>query len=516
MNESLFLLIAKLLNGTELYKHQVADLIEPEKYSINGIHAVIWVLTILTYLLAMPVVLRMVLSRAYENLIDYFSCQIILCAFIAWIPALILLLHHWLEIFTSSLCRFHYVILSTNETVGWHRSIDFRWWPFALQVPIFFVLYMIVERFLYAHPSYKQLISPRWSSSMVSIHLLTIFTWVGTLLIYTVASPFYSRPSRLPYLKETAKFCLYNYSKLQLVATARSIIYFLLFVPAVLLIAFVLRYFFIMRGTNQIPPIQKLWTIRVAALLAILVFYDVYLYYLEHIAETFKSFVLASLLRASFYLTQLFIIACTESYWLEFLLDRCCCQRRARKPLETEFQTVPYASSTGHYSLVDETIDDEFDRAMNGPPPTLRVITWLMQRTWTHCNVVVSLFLVEDEKKNICRVRALTASVFVMLGWMRFLSLLCSFGQIFSIQSVEKDKTTNRSNQHEEVSVCQQWSQSCAIRPVRSLRSSSLSDRFSSIDLFDHRSVPRTTSSRSLRWLSRRIEDRKSSLAFIG
>jgi hypothetical protein len=244
----------------------------------------------------------------------------------------------------------------------------------ALQVPIFFVLYMIVERFLYAHPSYKQLIHPRWSSSMVSIHLLTIFTWLGTLLIYTVASPFHSRSSRLPYLKETSKFCLYNYSKLQLVATARSIIYFLLFVPAVLLIALVLRYFFIMRGTNQIPPVQKLWTIRVAALLAILVFYDVYLYYLEHIAETFKSFVLASLLRASFYLTQLFIIACTESHWLEFLLDRCCCQRRARKPLETEFQTVPYESSTGHYSLVDETIDDEFDRAMNGPPPTLRVI----------------------------------------------------------------------------------------------------------------------------------------------
>ena len=118
MNESLFLLIAKLLNGTELYKHQVADLIEPEKYSINGIHAVIWTLTILTYLLATPIVLRMFVSRAYENVIDYFSCQIVLCAFIAWIPALILLLHHWLEIFTSSLCQFHYVILSTNETVG--------------------------------------------------------------------------------------------------------------------------------------------------------------------------------------------------------------------------------------------------------------------------------------------------------------------------------------------------------------------------------------------------------------
>ncbi len=118
VNESLFQLIQRILNGTELYKHQVADLIEPEKYSINGVHAVIWTFTILTYLLAIPIVLRMFYSRAYKNVIDYFSGQIILCAFIAWIPALILLLHHWFDIFTSRLCRFHYVILSTNETVS--------------------------------------------------------------------------------------------------------------------------------------------------------------------------------------------------------------------------------------------------------------------------------------------------------------------------------------------------------------------------------------------------------------
>jgi len=120
-NESLFLLIAKLLNGTELYKHQVADLIEPEKYSVNGVHGVIWTFTILTYILAIPIILRMFRSRAYLNIIDYFSGQIILCAFIAWIPALILLLHHWFDIFTLRLCRFHYVILSTNETVNYQN-----------------------------------------------------------------------------------------------------------------------------------------------------------------------------------------------------------------------------------------------------------------------------------------------------------------------------------------------------------------------------------------------------------
>jgi hypothetical protein len=117
-NESIFFLISKLLNGTDLYKHQVADLIEPEKYSVSGVHAVIWTFTILTYIIAIPIVLRLFRSRAYLNVIDYFSIQIILCAFIAWIPALILLLHHWFDVFTLRLCRFHYVILSTNETVN--------------------------------------------------------------------------------------------------------------------------------------------------------------------------------------------------------------------------------------------------------------------------------------------------------------------------------------------------------------------------------------------------------------
>jgi hypothetical protein len=413
-NESLFILIAKLLNGTELYKHQVADLIEPEKYSVNGIHAIVWTFTILTYLLAIPIVLRMFLSRAYLNTIDYFSSQIILCAFIAWIPSLILLLHHWFEIFTLRLCRFHYVVLSTNETVGGTSLVSrprHSQSSLSFQVPTFFVLYMIVERFLYAHPSYKQRFSRL--SSMTPIHLCTLLTWLGAMLIYTVASPFYSRHAKLPYSASTSKYCFYNYSKLHLLATARSIIYFVLFLPALALVGLVLRYFVLMRGTNQIPPIQKLWTIRATALLCILVFYDVYLYYLEHIAESYKSFLLASLLRASFYLTQLFIIACTEPYWLELLLERCAClcylitgqqqqqqQRRRRrratttttttttglgtttittsnsrlKPLETEFDSIPYASSIGHYSLVDDSIDDEFDRAISGPPPTLRVI----------------------------------------------------------------------------------------------------------------------------------------------
>jgi len=244
---------------------------------------------------------------------------------------------------------------------------------------------MIIERFLYAHPSFKHRFTK--FSSMHYIHLYTFLTWIFIILIYTVASPFYQRTSKLLYSNHATKYCLYNYSKLQMLATARSIIYFLLFIPALVLIGFVLRYFFLMRGTNQIPPVEKLWTIRVTALLCILVFYDIYLYYLEHIVETFKSFLLASLLRASFYLTQLFIIACTEPYWLEILLERCAClccfitgQRRKTTipvavPAETEFHTLPYSSSTGHYSLVDDTIDDEFDRAANGPQPTLRVIT---------------------------------------------------------------------------------------------------------------------------------------------
>ncbi|CAF1093444.1 unnamed protein product [Rotaria sp. Silwood1] len=368
INETLYQLIKRLLNGTDLYKHQVADLIEPEKYSVTSVHVVIWTFTILTYLLAIPLIVRMFHSRAYLNVIDYFSTHIILCAFIAWIPALILLLHHWFDILTVRLCRFHYVILSANEAV-----------------PIFFVLYMIIERFLYAHPSLKYY-CVRFSS-MYFLHFYTLFTWLFIILIYTFASPFYQNNSKLIYSTYTTKYCLYNYSKLYILATARSVIYFILFIPALISIGFVLRYFYIMRATNQIPPIEKLWTIRVTSLLCILIFYDIYLYYLEHIAETFKSFLLASLLRASFYLTQIFIIACTEPYWLEMLLERCACiccliagQRRktttpTAMPTETEFHTIPYSSSIGHYSLVDDNNDDEFDRALNEPQPTLRIIT---------------------------------------------------------------------------------------------------------------------------------------------
>jgi uncharacterized protein with PQ loop repeat len=115
---SIFDLIKKLLNGTELYQHQVADLIEPEKYSVGSAHAIIWTFSIVTYLLAIPVAIRIFRSKAYLNVIDYFSFHIILCAFVAWIPAAILILNHWFQLFTLRLCRLHYVILSTNETVS--------------------------------------------------------------------------------------------------------------------------------------------------------------------------------------------------------------------------------------------------------------------------------------------------------------------------------------------------------------------------------------------------------------
>jgi len=117
-NGSIFDLIKKLLNGTELYQHQVADLIEPEKYSVGSAHTIIWTFSILTYLLAIPVAIRIFRSKAYLNIIDYFSFHIVLCAFVAWIPAGILILYHWFQLFTLRLCRLHYVILSTNETVS--------------------------------------------------------------------------------------------------------------------------------------------------------------------------------------------------------------------------------------------------------------------------------------------------------------------------------------------------------------------------------------------------------------
>jgi hypothetical protein len=89
------------------------------------------------------------------------------------------------------------------------------------------------------------------------------------------------------------------------------------------------------------------------------------------------------MLRSTFYLIQVFIIACTDLYWMEMIVERCaciCCMLTGRRrkptipvsiPTETEFHTV---SSTGHYSLVDDNVDDEFDRSLNGPEPALRVI----------------------------------------------------------------------------------------------------------------------------------------------
>jgi hypothetical protein len=255
---------------------------------------------------------------------------------------------------------------------------------FLSKVPLFFVLYMIIERFLYAHPSFKQKFTQ--FSRMYFIHLYAIFTWLLIMLIYAFASPFYSPDLNSNISKYTKNYCPYNYSQLRSIATGRSIIYFCLFFPALILIGFVLRYFYLMRGTNQVPPIQKLWTIRVTALLCILVFYDVYLYYLEHVAETFRSFLLSSLLRSTFYTIQIFIIVWTDPYWIEALFDRCGClfclftgrRRKATTPvpvrIETEINTSPFSASTGHYSLVDDAVMDEFDQAITGPEPTLRVI----------------------------------------------------------------------------------------------------------------------------------------------
>ncbi|CAF2508380.1 unnamed protein product [Rotaria sp. Silwood2] len=367
INDTIFHIITKLRNGTQLYKNQIADLMEPENFSVRDIHIIIWIFSIVTYVLAIPIAIRFVRSKAYLNIIDYFSFHIILCSFIAWIPSLILILYHWFQVFTLRLCRLHYVIFSTNSTV-----------------PLFFILYMIVERFLYAHPSFKQKFTR--FSKMFYIHLYAIFTWLLTMLIYALASPFTQADVTTTISIYTNKYCPYDYSKLRSIATARSIIYFCLFLPALILIGFVLRYFYLMRGTNQVPPIQKLWTIRVTSLLCVIVFYDVYLYYLEHITETYRSFLLASILRSSFYLSQLIIIACTEPYWLEILIERCAClccwiTGRRRKPTrpvaittDTEINTVQFSSSTGHYSLVDDTINDEFDEATSGTEPTLRVV----------------------------------------------------------------------------------------------------------------------------------------------
>ncbi len=86
--------------------------------SVRNIHFVIWSLTILTYILAIPIAVRIVKSKAYLNPIDYFSFHIVLCAFLAWVPTLILIIHHWYQSLSLQICRLHYVLLSTNETVS--------------------------------------------------------------------------------------------------------------------------------------------------------------------------------------------------------------------------------------------------------------------------------------------------------------------------------------------------------------------------------------------------------------
>lgn len=243
---------------------------------------------------------------------------------------------------------------------------------------------MVYDRFLYAYPSLKSRL-PQWSQHYY-IHILAFCTWLVIMLLYAMALPFDRIDATTALGKIMVKYCSYNYSKLRRIAIVRSAVYFSCFIPGLFLIGCVVRYFFLMRGTNQIPAGQKLWTIRVTALLCTLVFYDMYLFYLENIVETYKSFLLASVLHSTFYLVQLIIIIATEIYWLEFLFERCAClhcllpgsRRKATTPVaipvETEFTTMGFSSGSGHYSLVDDAVEDEFDRATQGPPPTLRVI----------------------------------------------------------------------------------------------------------------------------------------------
>jgi hypothetical protein len=243
---------------------------------------------------------------------------------------------------------------------------------------------MILERFLYAHPSIKQRFTQ--FSRMYFIHLYAIFTWLLILLTYAVASPFIQNDPNSTLTTYLSSYCSYNFSRLATIALVRSIIYFCILFAALVLIGFVLRYFFLMRGTNQVPAIQKLWTIRATVLLCVLVFYDIYAYYLEHVAETFRSFLLVSMLRSTFYAAQISVIIFTEPYWIEVLLERCFCLRcfftgRRRKPttpvplpIETEISTFPFSASSGHYTLVDDTVIDEFDQVTGEPEPTLRVV----------------------------------------------------------------------------------------------------------------------------------------------
>ena len=72
-NDDTFNIITNLLNGSDLYEHQMADLMEPEKFAVRSVHITMWAFTIITYILAIPMFLRMIRSKAYLNVMDYFS-----------------------------------------------------------------------------------------------------------------------------------------------------------------------------------------------------------------------------------------------------------------------------------------------------------------------------------------------------------------------------------------------------------------------------------------------------------
>jgi len=123
-------------------------------------------------------------------------------------------------------------------------------------------------------------------------------------LIFAVLQPFNSVDSHSTIYEYTKHFCSYDYGRLHEIATGQSIIYFILFAPSLVLIGFVLRYFYLMRGTNQVPPEEKLRTIRVTSLLCVLVFYEIYLYYLEHVTQSFRALIIGSVPRSTFFLVS--------------------------------------------------------------------------------------------------------------------------------------------------------------------------------------------------------------------
>ena len=243
---------------------------------------------------------------------------------------------------------------------------------------------MIIDRFIYAYPSFRTRVYHIMQINYV--YLYSIFIWLFVMLFYAIVSPFERQYSDNSTALIMTKYCAYNYKRLRIVAMIRSITYFVSFLPGLIAIGFVIRYFWQMRGTNQIPSIQKLWTIRALSLLTTLVFHEIYLFYFDNVLKTYSSFVLVSILESTFYLSQILIILLTEPYWLE-ILSRCCscfcCSiiGRRRKPLipvalpaEVEMTTNRSPYLDAHYSIVDNRITDEFDRATDGPEPTLRMI----------------------------------------------------------------------------------------------------------------------------------------------